>query len=134
MAIADATVGKEVVSQPFIFLWNVSAAATATQVRIYDTPSGKKLKMAKVWIHTTTETGSFQFGYGQNNLDTEITPEMDVDFINKTSTANWEKGFDESEKHYDILIGGGSGDDFIIDHSSAVKTTIMSVKLFFEDV
>lgn len=134
MAGQAAVVGLEVISFPFVYLWDVEATSggAGTKVNLWVCPAGKKIKKAKVWIHSLTD--NVKFGFGDDDITDDITPTFTNANIPKTSTVNIETEFIETENHLDLLVGGGDAEDFFLEYATTNETGEMGISLFVEDV
>lgn len=134
MAGQAAVVGLEVISFPFVYLWDVEATAGAAgkKVNLWVCPPGKKIKKAKIWVHSLTD--DVKFGFGDDDFITAITPVFTAANVPKTSSVNIETEFIETENHLDLLVGGDDEQDLFLEYSLVNKTGEMGISLFVEDV
>lgn len=136
MAVIDAAVGQKVEAFPHVYLWNVSAVSEGgdNKVRIYNAPVGKKIVLAKLWIHSLTAAAvSITFFRGLNLATTELTESLAQANIHFTSGAIFEDGHIDAEQHYKIAVGGADSEDLLIQYGSNNETCVLSVQLFVID-
>ena len=128
------TIGTQVKSKPFIYLWDVAStfsAGSGSVQRIYNALAAEKLLMAHIWFVAPSAGKTFTFYKGLNLLTTAISHQFsstDVGQLTDDSLA-----FDETQPHLEMLIGGDVSEDLMITTTSAAWTLTMHVKLFFEE-